>query len=280
MAMTLRSGRRYHPYRGRPKRGARRKKSAPKRKVRARASTSKYGKAISIGFRSKKTSLRAFRNHLWRSTLFKTHYRSCGSGFTAPLEAVSVTPGAARLYLLPALSNQSTNQPFILLGQAFWTIGGGLLTSDSGIVAPTFYGDITLRGGIARLMLLNRDETQLRVKVYGVWAAKNPSYDVYNGLQNSVRPPEFDPSATADFADFGKVLFEKEATLDSGQSMDVVHRFKVQKIDRIAHTGNATDPAGAQLWWMVLLVINSANAGASGVNFVNSWNLSFAADAT
>jgi len=118
------------------------------------------------------------------------------------------------------------------------------------------------------------------VKVYGVWAAKNPSFDVFNGLQNSVRPPEFDPSATADFADFGKVLYEKEATLDSGQSMDVVHRFKVQKIDRIAHTGNATDPAGGQLWWMVLLVLNVANAGASGVNFVNSWNLSFAADAT
>lgn len=279
--MLLRSGRRYHPYRGRPKRSYR-KSAPPKRKFRsrARATTSKYGKAVSVGFRGRKTSLRQFRNHLWRGTQFMTHYRSVGQGFTAPLELAAATPGNSIVYLLPALSVTSTNQPFILLGNAFWASGGGLQTPDAGIALPSFTGDITLRGGIARLMLFNRDDTQIRMKVYGVWAAKNPSIAVYTSLQASTRPAEFDPSVVADFADFGKILYQKEAVVDPFQNMEVVHRFKVQKIDRIDHTGSATDPAGSQLWWMVVLVCNQANPAASGINFVNSWNLSFSADAT
>lgn len=285
MAMTLRSGRRYHPYRrsGTKKRSYRRSTpAASKRRSRAgpRVTTSKYGKATSTNFRSHKTSIRQYRGALWRNTLYTTHYRSIGSGFTAPVEPATVTPGAALIYLLPALSNQSTNQGFILLGQAFWTTGGGLQQSDTGITAPTFGGDITLRGGIARLMLLNRDDTQLRVRIFGVWANKNPSIAVFTALQGSIRGTEWDPSVIAEFGDFGKILFNKEATLDSFQSVEVLHRFKPQKIDRITHTGSVTKPAGAQLWWMVVLIQNQANAAASGVNFVNSWNLSFSGDTT
>lgn len=281
--MLLRSGRRYHPYRrpfARSTTPRRKVSRAPRRRRSTKATTSKYGKASSTNFRSKKTTLRQYRNHLWRSTSFSTHYRSIGQSFSAPAEPVSGFAGAAILYLLPALSPQGTNQHHITPSATFWTTPNAQ-PADTGGAVPTFSGDFTIRGGFCRLMLHNRDETQLRFKVWGVWAEKNPSGVVYTALHGSARGAEFDPSAVADFDDFGKVLFQREATVDFGQSMDVIHRLKVQKVDRISHLGTALPirPAGSQLWWMVLMVVNNANVAATGINFVSSWNLSFSADA-
>jgi len=97
-------------------------------------------------------------------------------------------------------------------------------------------------------------------------------------LNGSARGAEWDPSVVAEFTDFGKVLYQREAVLDAVQNVEIVHRFKPQKIDRIRHQGSVTRPMGATLWWMVVIVCNNVNPVATGVNFVNSWNLSFAGD--
>jgi len=80
--------------------------------------------AQSTGFRGRKTSRRAYRKHLWNSTLFSTKYRSLGNfGST-----VSTT----------SKYNISTVSLFNLLRfgtNAFWTTGGGLQPHDFGVTS-------------------------------------------------------------------------------------------------------------------------------------------------
>lgn len=150
---------------------------------------------------------------------------------------------------------------------------------DSGSALPTFVGDITLRGGLSRMMFFNSEDIQMRIKVYAVWAIKNPSFTVYTALNNSGRGVDWDPSCVAEFStEFGKIMYSKEAIVDPGQNFEVVHRFKPQKIDQVRFLGAAADPAGSQLWWMFVAACTTVNPGAGSIRIVNSWNLSFSAD--
>lgn len=282
--MRTRSGRRYHPYSGRPKRAAPRFKSrgtqTPRRAAsRPQVQTSKLGNAISVRFKGRKTTVRQYRNYLWRNTQFMTHYRSINQGFNAPLSIVLGTPGTSISYLMPALNVNSVSTGFITGPNAFWAAGGGLQTPDVGVAVPTFIGDITLRGGICRLMCYSREDIQVRVKIYAIWAQKQPSQAVYTALNGASHGADWDPSCQADFSTtFGKIMYEKQAILDQGNSIEVVHRMKVQKIDRDRFLGSATQPSGSTLWWMVVFTCNDVNAGNAGMPLVNSWNLSCTGD--
>jgi len=80
--------------------------------------------AQSTGFRGRKTSRRAYRKHLWNSTLFSTKYRSLGNfGSTVSTQA-STTLGTVSLFNLLRFG---TN--------AFWTTGGGLQPHDFGVTS-------------------------------------------------------------------------------------------------------------------------------------------------
>lgn len=206
-----------------------------------------------------------------------THYRSVAQSTATTVPPSVGTPGAANVYIGPALSTNSFAAPFV--ANPFWTATGGTQAVDAGAGVPVFSGDITLRGGIVRLSIYNNDDVQMRLRVYGVWAAKNPSFAVYTALAASARPVEWDPSMVSEFStEFGRILFNREATVNPGENIEVLHRFKPQKIDKVRFTGVAGDPAGSQLWWMIALVPTTANAAAVGLTVVSSWNLSFAAD--
>jgi len=81
-----------------PRRGAFKKRRTTNRRKFRKGGPSKLGytslnaKDHVFGFRSKKVSRKAYRSHLWNSTLFSTHYRSIlSSSTTASTPAATVT---------------------------------------------------------------------------------------------------------------------------------------------------------------------------------------------
>lgn len=250
------------------------KRSSKKRKVvrrrrttNGRTTTSRASGATSIGtFRTKKTSLRTWRNMLWRDTAAKTHYRSI---FDA------TTPMATPNDLINA-----TLAPFNALTTPFWTAAGGAQQADTGVAVPTFNGDIILRGGISRIAISNRPDSTIlnsdvcRVTVYAVWTDSNNSGVVLPTVVKTM----WDPSLFPDFTRYGKVMFKREALLKGdGEAVQVYFKYKPQKIDQAVFSAG-----GSRLVWMVLVsqLTNSELVPvAENLDVVNSHNISFSADA-
>lgn len=274
--MKLRSGRRYHPYGGRPKRSYRGKSKGtqtPRRRKKVYSNTNRREFASGVGtFRGKKTSLRAYRNRLWNDTLFKPHYRSL-------FDTTEV------FILTPNNTNQATLAIYNAL-PTFWV--SGLQQLDSGVTPPLFRGDIILRGGLARISLSNNrdianspDTDNVRVTVYGVWTTALPQTPLPLPATVSTM---WDPSVVTEFEKFGKVLFKKECILKAdGDSVQIDFKFKVQKIDQgIFSQAIVNGPRGQTLVWMVLasqMSNQEATPAVEGISVVTSHNLSFSADA-
>lgn len=186
--------------------------------------------------------------------------------------------------MFPALQTGITLfQPFHSVNASFWE-PGQVQDIDFAVTAPLFKGDITLRGGIARLMVgAYPENVGLRVRVWAVWANPNPDLDLYNAVNNTNRSLEWEPSLIPDFTTkFGKIMYSKQAMVPLGENFEIIHRFKPQKIDQKVFRGQPgplIEAAGNQLWWMVSLAPLDSNGISGLVTTVNSYNLSFSADA-
>jgi len=266
----------------------RRSATRSRSRVRARASgfasTTRWGRPYGGGYRARRIGVRRWRSIIWRDTAAKPHYRTLGSGFQ-PLSGPAVgTPNVCAIFMFPALQTvNNVFQPFHTLGSRFWD-PGQVQDIDFGVTAPLFAGDITLRGGIARLTIgAYPENVGLRVRVYAVWANPNPDFSLYAAVNNTNKNVEFDPSLIPDFSTkFGRIMYSKQAMVPVGETFEIVHRFKPQKIDQAVFTGAPgplTECAGSQLWWMVLVSSLEVNAISSNITTVNSYNLSFSADA-
>lgn len=241
----------------------RRRTRRPQQKL--KAYSGEYGKTYSTGFKTKKTKGTKYRRHLWDSTLYKAHFRSI-----AGLSAIVSTPNdtiQATLERRRALFNGIDN---------FWTAAGGSTTIDAGVAVPTFGRTIVIRGGILRLTITNNstDDT-LKVKVWLVWA--NPTTESPIATPATV-PFEWDPSCSADFTQFGKVMAQRETTLlPLSRPMEVVWRLQPQKIDRDTFGGNA----GRQFfWWYSIGQLNNTEIvpAAESATVINTFNISFVGD--
>lgn len=234
-----------------------------------RTTTSRASGATSVGtFRTRRTSVRRWRNMLWQDTIAKTHYRSVIDrtvNFATPNDLINAT-----------LSVQSA------LPLSFWTTAGGTKPVDVGVLVPTFSGDITLRGGIARVAVTNRvnpvDTTPsdpVRITIYAVWTDSNTSAFV---LPAATQKTMWDPSLEADFTKFGKVQFKRETILKGdGESVQCYFKYKPQKIDQAVFNGG-----GHQLVWFILASqMSNTETTPTGetVDVVLSHNISFSADA-
>jgi len=255
---------------GGPLRRTVKKRRVTRRRVSGASTTTRASGATSIGtFKGKRTSLRTYRNILWRDTLMKTHWRSTfdtTGNITTPNTVTNAT-----LTLIPAMP-------------VFYTVGGGLQQVDNAVTPPLFTGNIVLRGGICRLALANRiNPTEVqntdccRVTVYAVWTTASPI--AAGGFPASLSTM-WDPSLQPDFERFGKVMWKKEAILKAdGEAAQFYFKFKVQKIDQAIYTLN---PRGQTLVWMVLvsqLTNTETIATPEVVDFVTSHNVSFSGDA-
>jgi len=244
------------------------------------AHTTEWGRPYSMNYRKRKTRPRKWRNILIRDTEAKPHYRSLFQGVKTVTASAVGTPGVAGVWLFPALQVSSALQPFHTAAENFWQPGGGGTDIDFGVTIPTFRGDVVLRGGIARCALVNNDNLAARVKIYAIWAQEKPEILIYTSMNNTNRPVEFDPSVFPDFTtEFGRILYHKQATIRQGEAFEMVHRFKPQKIDQNRFQGDVNNAAGSQLWWLVTYAPLEPNALAENLRIINSWNLSFSADA-
>lgn len=186
---------------------------------------------------------------------------------------------SSAIFLFPALSPGTTFHSFTALADAFWRPNGGAQDPDWATAIPSITGDIVLRGGIARLSVTNTEDCILRVKIFAVWSLARPWQTLYTTLNNTNGPYEWDPSAVPDFATrFGKIMYMKQAMIQPRECMEVVHRFKPQKIDQKRFLGDVDSPMGSTLWWMLSLTAMEANLISASVIVVNSWNLSFSGD--
>jgi len=232
-----------------------------------RTTTNRASTATTIGFRSRKTSTRAFRRMLWRDTLNQTHHRSLLDQTVVISTPNNITQGT--LSILEGLPN------------SFWTSAGGTLAHDTATPVPLFSGDLVLRGGISRITLTNRvnpvdtmPSDPVRVSIFAVWTKKVPALLTFP----SPVPTMWDPSTVPDFLSYGRVLFKREALLKGdGEVISCYFRYKVQKIDRPVFLGN-----GGRLQWFVVVSQTSnteAIAAPENVDVVLSHNVSFTGDA-
>lgn len=232
-------------------------------------------------FRARRVTRKQWRRILWRDSIQESHWRSFAHLAIANL-TISTGFGNGVVYMRPAITVE--NNPYHTL--PFWTVAGGAQQLNEADAVPLFKGDITLRGGICRIVVTNSDIQPVRAKVWAIWAERTPSTNVYNLTNAVVRSQEFDPSVVPDFHLFGKVLYKKEVLLLPGQQpFEVVHRLKVQKIDQRDFNGEAASPgdldemAGSQLWWCWQLIPQTENTVADNYSALLSFNLSFVADA-
>lgn len=229
-------------------------------------------------------SVRRWRRTIFRDTQAKAHYRSLGSGLQPVVAPAIGTPNVCGVYMFPAMQIiAGAFSPVHPVGTLFWQ-RPQVQDLDFGVTAPDFLGDIVLRGGFCRLMVgAYPENVNIRVRVYAVWANKNPDADLYAAVNNTNKQMEFDPSMIPDFSTkFGKILYMKEAMVPVSETFEVVHRLKPQKIDRAVFTGELapTEPAGAQLWWMLFVTPLDSNTIAAAVTVTNSYSVSFSADAS
>jgi len=247
------------------------RRSGYKRK--STAFTDYMGNVATMGFRSRRIRPRTFRNILWKDTLSQNHYRSIASESATHATAADNTLGTAFTYL-PLMENIGTGN----LG--FWE--SGVQNPDENQSAPTFIGDVVLRGGVIKISIFNPSNTDsVGFKLFVVAFNKNPDLALFPS--NLAVPRAWDPSCIADYArKVGKVIHTREGTIRVLSSSSVEYKCRIKKVDqaeyRVAGTPN-TLVAGSQLGF-VLLLYNLSTTSAISCIVNTSRNVSFSGDAS
>jgi len=222
--------------------------------------TSLNTRGHAVGFRGKKTSRRTFNKHVWNSTIFKPHYRSCRTTITPLTTPPAPTDGTIQFFNMYQFG-----------GVGFATVAGGAREIDAGAGVPTFEeSSFVLRGGRFELTIVNMSATEIRVKLWRITTGNNPDFSIVPGTEDSA----WDPSVTPDFYNqVGKPFMSREVIIQGNDEYTFSTRFKTQKIDGEAYANNARSP------YICILVSNFQETGESEFNCVTSYNLSFTGDA-
>lgn len=212
------------------------------------------------GFRGRKTSRRAYRKHLWNSSLFATKYRSLASFGSTVTTAASTTLGTVTLFNLLRFG---TN--------AFWTTAGGLQPHDFGATSAIFGGNLIVRGGIWNVEFKNLATTDLDVKirVFLLTSVNKPDFT----FEPTTASHLWDPTASADFINFiGKPFKTWETVLEQGNSWEIGGRLRMQSVDQITYREQGRTPI------LVVLMTNVGTSTANSVHVTRSYNMLFAGD--
>lgn len=235
-----------------------RRRSTRKRTRRFRADTSKSSSGSSFGFRSRRISRRSWNHKLWDSTLQKQHVRSNQS--TTELLTSGASANLYASHLRSALTNTAGNQ--------FWTVGGGALPIDSGVI-PIVQGELVIRGGMIGIKCINAPGTAdpINVSIYLI--------KIGDEFDNSLIPATtfhgWDPTVTPEFNQkLGRIVLRRTFLIENGNVGELKYRLPISKIDGVAFTSERN-----QFYWFVQ--VNSANVGDT-LLFTRYHNLSFTAD--
>lgn len=242
-----------------------RKRKFTRRPRRTTDYTSLATRGTSIGFRGRKTTRRAYKRHIWNSTIFKTHWRSIqtlASGFTTPASDATAFVSVFNMY-------RETN--------AFYVTAGGALPTDTGGAVPQFVGDVILRGGKYEMTIHNSSDNDVKITLYRMMTVNEPDFGTANdwpadGL--TAVPQAWDPTTVPNVnTQVGKTWMAREVTLEGGNSYTFVTRFKMQKIDKDVYAADSKAP------YMIVKYGNVGTATANSIVIKRSYNLSFSGDA-
>jgi len=208
-----------------------------------------------LTMRSRLLGRRRYKRLLWNSTTALTHYRSTEAD--AYTFTTSASSDIMNSYMHPALK------------ASFWTQTGGLVPIDTSGDYPSFHGDITIRGGILGLSLLNTDDTPVLCNVYFLRSSKDfSSYTNPTAVHWG-----HDPTIVADFRQlYGRVIYSTKKSLLPGEQYNVERRIPCTKIDKVVHNTDYT-------WQWFIIVGNMSGTVGTDLVKANTWhNLSFSAD--
>jgi len=229
------------------------------------AFTSQSGSGGAVNYKARKTSRRAYRKHLWDSTLFKEHYRSIGSvvtSFNTPATVSTVSVLAEK-----AIDNGS--------GSSFWGAAGGALAPDVTFALPAFTGDIIIRGGKIGLRIANvLDPAVSAETLQGTVMLVRTTKNWTPGAITTPQPLGWDTSLIPDFdTRVGKIVYRKNFLLTDAQTALVEYRIPLQKID----ANDFQLVYNTYVW--IIMAGNTSQATADTMTVTKYFNLSFSADA-
>jgi len=221
-------------------------------------------RSTAIGFRGKKTSRRAYNKHIWNSTIFKPHYRSYISQDLNLTTPAAVTDGTLQFFNMYQFG-----------GNGFATAAGGAVEIDVGSGLPVFAdSSYILRGGRYEMTISNPHSFDIQIKMWRITTVKQPDFTCAGALGSS-EDFAWDPSCTPDFYNYiGKPFGAKEVTINGGDQWTYSTRFKTQKIDTENYNNNAMSP-----YVLIFVTARNANTSAANVKVLQSYNLSYSADA-
>jgi len=210
-----------------------------------------------------------WRRHLLNSSFSATHYRSLWTittTFLAP--AGNVNANYIRVNALP--------DPSV---QPFWTTPAAKAV-DTGNPVPGFGRNVVIRGGrifiiLSLRPLLGTVVDAVKVRVFLIW--RKACSDNATLPTSGTESWTWDPSVLADFVRFGKIVWSKQAILETQQgsaSVQMFHTLRPQKIDTEIFEGQ-----GAQFVWVVMAnkLSNTALLNSS-VDVQVGHSLSFSGD--
>lgn len=259
MARGMQTRKRSRPFTGRARRFKKRRTTRGRKTA---SVTTKSGSFRTIGnFRSRKTSLKAYRRRLWNNTLDKVHYRSVNSttfSVASPANASGATSSVAGCMLLGGLP--------------FWLASGGAqMPFPTASSIPVFEDKIVIRGGIINMVCTNdaADSYPMKVKAYLVKTGADFDATTFPATVSSM----FDPSAWPDFNTLiGKVILSKEILLENNNSAELSYRLPVHMIEQ----GPLIALKKTYVWFFLTTCLNGV---ATNVTFTIGFNMSFSADA-
>jgi len=242
------------------------KRRTTRRGRKTNAFTSQSGSGGAVQYKARRTSRRAYRKHLWNSTLFKEHYRSIGAVGTS-MNTPASTNGMSILAEKAIDNGTATN---------FWLAGGGAIAPDTLQALPAFSGDITIRGGKIGLRIANTLDavasaattihgTAMLVRTTKNFSAAAITTPQLVGWDTSLIP-NFDTSV-------GRVLYRKNFLLKDSDTALIEYRIRLEKID----VGDFNATFNTYLW--VIMAGNVDNSASHGMAVTKYFNLSFSADA-
>lgn len=225
--------------------------------------TSQSGAVRRAGYNTRRLRLPTYRNKLWDTTRFKTHWRS-----TFSVQVTSTTPTSTIAktvdYSTAWGGNAVTGGPV----GPFWSAAGGLqeLGLNQGFGE---FNDLTIRGGRFNRRFVNEGTATVRLE----------RWELYRKPQVPISPVEdfdferglgWDPTYEPDFQDRWRVGRKFINDMEPGDSFTIENKIPISKVDQDIWNG------GGQRPWLVTAV-SSATANQSVA--IQSWHsVSFAGD--
>lgn len=250
-------------------RAARRPRRAAQRRFTRRAGwavgrTSQSGAVRRTGYNTRRLRLSTYRNKLWETTRFKTHWRSAFSD-----SVVRTTPGNAdnvTVNYSPAWGGNVVAGGTV---QPFWTTSGGR-REITGVAEPFGdFVDLTIRGGRYYRRYTNTSENTIRLE----------RWEVYRKPEVPVDPAEsfiffeslgWDPTYIADFQTRWRIGRKFVNDLEPGDTFTIEQKIPIAKIDQDIWNG------GGQRAWTITAI---SSATPSQTLAVQSWHsVSFVGD--